>query len=242
MKKLLFRAAMATGTLGVIVAGAAAFSAFEAHVVNVTATIAEATTVTTDPLQYGTVFPQEVLLKDVSIGLSQDFLASDATGLSYVLKQKPKCGLPDGKGGYSDYEQVTEDANGVFSCPDTDYVMLPLLCPYLSKTSSFNEDKSISSFHGPIDLASWTDAISTQYQAEGTLNKDHNSTTWTIDLHAPCFKGQCAQDWASYVKEANPGADPNAYMADPENRNKQMGCDLWFEVNGVTRPTPTPAE
>jgi hypothetical protein len=91
MKKLLFRSGLAAGTLGLVLAGAAAFSAFEAHVVNVTATISEATEVATDPLQYGTVFPQEILYKNVNIGLSQDFLQSDATSLSYVLKQKPKC-------------------------------------------------------------------------------------------------------------------------------------------------------
>lgn len=38
MKKYLVRAGVAVGTLGLVVAGAAAFSAFEAHVVNVTAT------------------------------------------------------------------------------------------------------------------------------------------------------------------------------------------------------------
>lgn len=236
MKKFLFRSGLAAGTLGLVLAGAAAFSAFEAHVVNVTATIAEATEVPTTPIEYGTVFPQEILYKTQNISLSQDFLNSDATSLSYVLKQKPKCARDENNTVDSaPYAQVTEDVDGVtFICP-TGYHKMELLCPYLSKTSPNEGDKSIPSFHGPTTLASWNDTVSIATQAEGTLNKQNPSTNWTIDLHAPCFKGQCAQDWPTYVHTANPKANPVDYMADPSLEHKQLGCDLWFEVNGVTR-------
>jgi hypothetical protein len=113
---------------------------------------------------------------------------------------------------------------------------MELLCPYLSKTSPHTGDVSVPSFHGTTTLAAWNDTVSKETQASGTLDKENTSTKWTIDLHAPCFKGQCAQDWPNYVHTANPTADPVAYMADKSLEHQQLGCDLWFEVNGVTRP------
>ena len=127
------------------------------------------------------------------------------------------------------YAQVTEDAQGNFVCP-TDYVKMPLLCPFLSKTSNVQGDNSISSFHGPIDKDLWTNAITGHLE----LN-DNPSTTWDIDLHVPCFAGQCGQDWAGYVLKANPDADPNAYLINPNLKGQQLGCDLWYELTAVNR-------
>jgi hypothetical protein len=248
-KKLLWRAGLAAGTLGLVVAGAAAFSAFEAHVVNVTATISNATDVPTTPIVYGNVFPQEIQDQFVTMSLSQSFLSGAntlATNVDYVLKQKPKCGLPvagtaGGPVTYSAYEQVTEKADGVFICPDANYVMLPLLCPYLSKTSHTQGDISIPAFHGPTALADWTNTVSIANQAVGHLSKggttSTTSTSWDIDLHTPCFKTECAQDWASFVTTANPSITNPAtiagYQAEQSLKGQQMGCDLWFEVSGI---------
>ena len=253
MKKLMWRVALAAGTVGAVIAGSAAFSAFEAHVVNVTATIANATDISTSALEFGNVFPQEIQHLPVTLSLSQSFLSQDNTGAStvdYMIKQKPKCGLPilelkDVIGApvqYSKYGLVTEDAQGNFSCADPGYVMLPLLCPYLSKTSPTVGDLSIPAFHGTTTLAAWTDQVSFDTRAIGHLVKGGTqSTTWDIDLHTPCFKGECAQDWAKFVHDANPNVeDPTAYQADPKLEHQQMGCDLWYEVTGITTPTPTP--
>ena len=93
MKKILLRGALTLGTVGVIVGGAAAFSAFEAHIINVTATIENALRVDTQPLSFGTVFPQEHLIlgQPIVIGLSGSFLQQNRVShVAYVIKQKPK--------------------------------------------------------------------------------------------------------------------------------------------------------
>ena len=102
-----------------------------------------------------------------------------------------------------------------------------LLCPFLSKHSSNRGDISIDAFHGPIDLASWTDAISTQYAASGDLSKANPSATWTIDLHSPCFKGQCAQD----------NVVPAEFQLPTNLEGTDFGCDLWIEGTGYSTTT-----
>ncbi|MDP3734999.1 MAG: hypothetical protein Q8R39_01060 [bacterium] len=91
MKKLLFRAAVGIGTLGVIVGGAAAFSAFEAHIINVTARIENALSVNEGPIEFGTVFPQELLVHDLHVVMSDSFDGENRVDdINYVIKQKPK--------------------------------------------------------------------------------------------------------------------------------------------------------
>ncbi|MDR3643412.1 MAG: hypothetical protein P4L74_07380 [Candidatus Doudnabacteria bacterium] len=249
MKKLFMRAGLAAGTLGLIIAGAAAFSAFEAHVVNVTATISNATDISTSEITFGNVFPQEILHNPITLSLSSSFLSASNTRASivdYVLKQKPKCMATDPANAVQ-FAQVVDvpGAEGgpvTFTCP-AGYTEMPLLCPYLSKTSPTQGDTSVPSFHGTTDLASWTDAVSMATEASGQLSTTGaTSTTWDIDLHTPCFKGECAQDWDSFVTTANPAVNENAsitpeyYEADPADQNVPMGCDLWYEVSGIGQP------
>src|SRR3990167_1141743 len=70
------------------------FAAFEAHVINVTAKIENALSVPTDPINFGTVFPQEQLDRFLSVALSQSFLdEANADDVEYIIRQKPKCGV-----------------------------------------------------------------------------------------------------------------------------------------------------
>lgn len=94
-KKILTRASLGAGTVGVIIAGAAAFSAYEAHIVNVTARIENALLVETTSLAFGTVFPQEYRTDQfVNVGLSGSFTAQNRLDdVEYVIKQKPKVKL-----------------------------------------------------------------------------------------------------------------------------------------------------
>ncbi len=94
-KKWLYRITLGTSTLVAVIAGAAAFSAFEAHVINVTARIENALSVETGVLEFEEVFPQEYLTKDLQITLSQSFKdAAKADDVEYVIKQKPKVKQP----------------------------------------------------------------------------------------------------------------------------------------------------
>src|SRR3989344_1698554 len=158
MKKKIF--------LGLAVAGTTLallplFAAFEAHVVNVTAKIENALTVPVNPLDFGTVFPQEYLVKNIPVQLSQSFLAENRVDdVEYVIRQKPKCAITTNNGQSFD-STIGSDGTHLYTgtghvvpndqTPDpTDYTIncgesprplvtgetwgpLPMLCPYLSK-------------------------------------------------------------------------------------------------------------
>ena len=58
--------------------------------------------------------------------------------------------------------------------------------------------------------------------------------TWQIDLAVPCFKGMCAQDWASFVTGLNPAVtDPDIYQLPAGLEHEVFGCDLWVEVTKI---------
>lgn len=227
------------------------FSAFEAHVINVTAKIENALSVPVDPIDFGTVFPQEELDQTITIDLSSSFMAEDnADDVNYIIRQKPKCAWVDETGqqiwGETKSAHVTE--NGKFVCPEsddqgtppTDYTwqQLPLLCRYLSKhdldLDDQNDDEGLDAFHeiGAVVNGSWV-----WNDVRGKLAKSQNdiSDSWNIDLKVPCFEGGCAQDWESYVQGINPEADPALFIEPADNEGKIFGCDLWVEVTGVSR-------
>ena len=173
-----------------------------------------------------------------SLGVFLDDVTLRSIGkdVFYVIRQKPKCLAEDGT-----HPQVTEDAQGVFHCPDGS-VMMPLLCPYLSKHETTadgdvanNDGPGITAFHGLP--APWTLAttLATQVGGQLSITGQDVSDTWDIDLKVPCFKGACAQDWDDFVKteSGNPNIIPADYMADPLLEHEIYGCDLWLEVIGI---------
>lgn len=228
------------------------FAAFEAHVVNVTATIENALSVPMEQggIAFGTVFPQEVLEKTFDVSLSSSFIAENRVDdVDYFLRQKPKCQVTPEflaqNPSAPQFAQVSENVDGVFVCPNG-YTIMPLLCPYLSKHEittdgqGENDGEGINSFHGLPGI--WNMAAAQLYDVVGHLAKSQGDSTdtWNIDLHTPCFQGECAQDWASFVLHENADANPTAYQADPLNKGKMYGCDLWLEVKGISTCTPTP--
>ncbi|MBI4132664.1 MAG: hypothetical protein HY473_01000 [Candidatus Sungbacteria bacterium] len=225
------------GAAGTALAMLPLFAAFEAHVINVTATIENALQLRTTEIEYGTVFPEEKLDAPLVLALSSSFLAEDRVDdVEYVIRQKPKCGLPDPGTDpvqYSAFGRVTE-VEGQFVCEDQGHVILPLLCPYLSKHPDGNptpgNDGSLDAFHGPI--TGWSPEDTVENQVLGKLSKvaQDIADEWNIDLVVPCFKGSCAQD----------NVIPPQYQADPANEHEIFGCDLWVEVTGVSLPPPPP--
>ncbi|TSC81664.1 MAG: hypothetical protein G01um101420_910 [Parcubacteria group bacterium Gr01-1014_20] len=219
------------------------FAAFEAHVVNVTARIENALFVHPQSIEYGTVFPQEHLFSDFFLTFSQSFSETSQTRVGkvdYVIKQKPKpreaflqeVGVEVAR----DFCHLNSPANvGDLNDPYYDKCF-PSLCPYLSKTPdgnpatgpNANNDVGVPAFHDP----------EVQY-AEGTIVKIPNlgrdsGDQWTINLAVPCFKGMCAQDWASFVLGLNPNAgDPAQYELPPTLEHEVFGCDLWVEVTRI---------
>ena len=118
--------------------------------------------------------------------------------------------------------------------------MLPLLCPYLSKTeldaNGAPTGNGIPAFHGLP--GPWTEQTTEATQVTGVLSKQDGktSTNWDIDLHTPCFAGQCAQDWPKFVQSTNASVtDPTIYEANPADEHQLFGCDLWVEVTEIGR-------
>ncbi len=257
MKKIL----LGFGTLAVALAVAPLFAAFEAHVVNVTATIENALAVPLRSIDFGTVFPQEHLNKPLGISLSQSFIDEDRVDdVDYIIRQKPKCGVTT-LDGQTLVEGSTQTGHVIVgddpATPDVvetywidcgtspiqfdpathQYGLLPMLCPYISKLPDGQpgNDGRLPSFHDPFVIENgsvkWNDT-------KGHLAKSQNDTTdnWIIDLAVPCFGGQCAQDWADFVADHNDLADPKEFIQDPANEHKVFGCDLWVEVAGISLP------
>ncbi|MEK7586465.1 MAG: hypothetical protein AAB453_01185 [Patescibacteria group bacterium] len=241
MKKLLVGIVAFSVTLVVL----PLVAAFEAHVINVTASIDNALSVPIESIDFGTVFPQEDLAKEFDVSLSQTFLADGRyDGVYYFIRQKPKCARRvNASSTLPEFQQVTAGANGRFLCPDqANYRLMALLCPYLSKSETTtdgtlgeNDDPALASFHGPITHLGWRENTAEQFQVRGRLRQDVGdpSDTWQIGVAVPCFgDNQCAQDWAEFVAGHNPTADPLAYIQHPDNEHLVFGCDLWLEVAG----------
>jgi hypothetical protein len=151
MKKriLLITAAVIALAIGVV-----GMSAFEAHVINVTAHIENALNVATKALDFGTVFPQEFFTdKTFTVDLSSSFIAEDRVDdVNYVIKQKPKCKCDK----WVDEKTIVEDCpEGQYApvgyatheCPEG-YTEMLSLCPFLSKTDGDPADGNDTSHAG----------------------------------------------------------------------------------------------
>ena len=229
------------GALAVAILVAPAFMAFEAHVINVTATIENALGVSTNAIDFGTVFPQEHLEQGIFVTFSESFSEEDQTRVGtveYAIKQKPKprpayetqVGVDNARAWCHNNYPAAPYSSSDPSWQTYLQNCYPSLCPYLSKTADGNpapgNDTSIPAFHDPFATSS---------VAHGKINKFGTDVgdNWIIDLAVPCFTGQCAQDWPSFVASQNPLADPNAYMLPPELEHEVFGCNLWFEVTDI---------
>ncbi|OGZ41620.1 MAG: hypothetical protein A3C80_00250 [Candidatus Ryanbacteria bacterium RIFCSPHIGHO2_02_FULL_45_43] len=217
-------------------------SAFEAHVINVTAQIDNNFLLDPIPdLDFGTAFPQEMLDLTFLVSLSESIANFNVDDVEYVLRQKPKCVNDNDP---SDHPPVYEDENGNFFCPEGS-TMMPLLCPYLSKTEitldgdeGENDGPAIPPFHGLP--GPWTLATTLAHETFGRLIASANDSQdeWNIDLKVPCFEDHCSQDWSDFIRDTseNPDIDPEIYKLDPLLEHSIFGCDLWLEVTATSTP------
>lgn len=96
MKKAIFILAAVV----VLFSGVAAVSAYEAHVVNVTAHVENAMVVDVVHIDFGTAFPEEWMTRDFTVGMSDSFCNENqwrVTGIEYTIFVEWK---PDPAGGY----------------------------------------------------------------------------------------------------------------------------------------------
>jgi hypothetical protein len=207
------------------------------------------------------VFPQEELDRQFRVSLSSSFIEEDRVDdVEYIVRQKPKCGWTNADGTvlYGGTKSGHVDDQGNVRCPEPDpnpsqdpdavYGQLPLLCPYLSKHEltedgqETDNDSGLAAFHkiGRVDDNGTPDDPSDDFwvwnDTKGRLAKSAPdfSDTWNLDLKVPCFGGFCGQDWADFVHDINPDADPDQYTQPIENEHKVFGCDVWIEVTRVS--------
>ena len=234
---------------GILAAGALLvtlplIAAFEAHIINVTAEINDQldNIIVSDPIDFGTVFPQEELDKTFDIELSQSFLNNPEFDLlEYTIHQEPKCWNASSTAPVFGEVIFVNNATE-FQCEDQGFEFLPILCPYLSKHEvtfdpnepDENDDPGIPAFHGPIDASLWTPLVASTTEIAGELQNSINDKldTWNLDLKVPCFFGFCAQDWENFVLRINPAAEPDDYVQPAENEHLLFGCNIRVSVTG----------
>ncbi|OGZ53355.1 MAG: hypothetical protein A3B25_02005 [Candidatus Ryanbacteria bacterium RIFCSPLOWO2_01_FULL_48_26] len=200
-----FAIVAALGTLAILSLNALHVSAWNV-------TIDTNLTVNPKVISFETVFPEEVLFQPLNINLSQSFINSAfLDDVEYRITQKPK-------------PRIDSHVESAYcALRPTDYTRCyPSLCPYLSKEpdNAPANDTGVPAFHNPNASSSI---------AYGRLAKSDHDTEdkWTIDLHVPCFRGECAQD----------NVVPAAYELDPSLEGKKFGCDLVVEVLSISYKT-----
>lgn len=187
-------------------AGVAALLALDVLRVEAThVTIDENLTVTPNVISFETVFPGEVHFRPLDVNLAGSFLSNPIyDDVEYRIVQKPKPRID------SAIERSYCEEN------PTDYSRCyRSLCPYLSKEPDGAplNDTGVPAYHDPNATSSI---------ALGRLAKSDNDTAdhWTVDLHTPCFRGECDQT-NSVLPE---------YQLDPSLNGEVFGCDLVVEV------------
>lgn len=199
-----------------VLAGVVSIVAALSVTVNVSATtvsIDNNLAVSPATISFLTTFPGEVLFKPLTVELSSSFIRTAVLDdVEYVIRQQPK-----------PRQDGPTERDYCVAHPDDYTRCYPSLCPYLSKNPDGlpANDIGVPAFHDPSAPTSI---------ALGRLAKSENDTSdqWVIDLHTPCFRGQCDQG----------GATPPNYQLDPTLNGEVFGCDLVVEVTNVSYVEP----
>lgn len=231
-----------------VVGSVIALSAFEAHVINVTADIVNGLTVTSKEFDFGTVIPQEYLEKEFTITLSEGFLDEPSlVSIDYDIIQKPKPKLDrmtkikfcNSSFDFKEYvvyaycrDYTAQNSGYVWDDDLKECTSTPMnyydfcyynLCPFLSKNDADSEDNNDTSALSYFQRTPTPHCI-TPGEASGHLEKPGDtSDKWAIDLRVPPVQDYVGQDW------------PTDCPTIPEEA--KYGCDIWIEVTGVTRTT-----
>lgn len=222
-KKLLF----GLGAFLFAVAGVAGMSAFEAHVINVTAHIENALYVHPDALDFGTVFPQEDLDKQFTVELSSSFQSeSRVKDVNYVIVQKPKPVWPEPQACDEEFSNIEEARAYCIANPSDLDCCYRDLCKFLSKEDADPADNNDTSEPSYFVPGTTPTCNMSQPQATGHLEKPGDLLdSWTVDLKVPPVAGTVGQDW--------PAGCPTV-----QDNAQNYGCDLWIEVTGISLPPP----
>lgn len=240
----------------VVAGGVAAMSAYEAHIINVTAKIENALSVSTEPIEFGTVFPQEYFEEGLDICLSESFLDEDrADDVHYVIRQKPKPKdvEPDGllkpdfgmyqEGGqfYGELYGYTIDnaADRTEYChrmspadagdPNDLYYIncYPVLCPWLSKTKAIED--SVMTTDKCVDTDYYDCGVPARHEmGENAYGQLIQSVNDNCDWWVIDLDVPCFEGQCAQDWQY-PGWELPGGL-----EGEVFGCDLWIEVTGIS--------
>jgi hypothetical protein len=94
------KAILIVAALVLVLSGVAAVSAYEAHLINVRAHVENAMSVTVEELDFGTVFPEEWMIKEFTVQVSESFCKEDQLRVTYIDYAVWAEWKPDPAGGY----------------------------------------------------------------------------------------------------------------------------------------------
>jgi hypothetical protein len=78
------KAILIVAALVLILSGVAAVSAYEAHLINVRAHVENAMSVTRNTIDFGTVFPEEWMIEEFTVGTSNSFCNENQLRVTYI--------------------------------------------------------------------------------------------------------------------------------------------------------------
>jgi hypothetical protein len=240
-----------------VIGGVAAMSAYEAHVINVTAHIENALTVNTTPIEFGTVFPQEYLEKQFDVKLSSSFIAEDRVDdVTYIIKQKPmpkgdrnaKITVCGGEGSFDFKEYVVYTYCHYFTPKDSGYewngqecTQTPInyydycylsLCPFLSKTDgdpADENDTSHASYY--IDPTPASPNSGDEYCEPTIVNASGKLAKNEGDISDTWIVDLKVPPVKGFIGQDWPKTCPFV-----EEDSQSYGCELWIEVTGISVP------
>ncbi len=214
------------GALVLVVSGVAAVSAYEAHLINVTAHVENALSVNTTAIDYGTVFPQEVLKVHRNIALSESALRElDDDLLSVDYQVWAECKPIPGSDPLAFYQWLGDwlwvgiDAPQILS-PIDGHVQVgaaPASCP------------------GALPIGGAASPLT------GNLNANNTVDMMGVTILTPAFVGyynaltDVKPDYFQAVIDA--GNWP-LLVGDPDGTD--LGLDLKIQVTGINRGLPIP--
>lgn len=200
-KKLL----MALVAVMAVAGGIVALSAFEAHVINVTAHIENALDVSPQHIDFGTVFPEEVFHDTFQVNCSASFEGEERVDdIHYKIIMKPKPlgdpratinpkNFPNGIVAWDYCLNQTTDPEYLTYCYRS-------LCPLLKLINSETEE----------------DTAADSYLAK---TEEDCEDTWSLAFDVPCIAGFTPQGEECKTVAEN---------------DKDYGCDIWVEVTGIS--------